>query len=108
MKSLASLTCVATLFCLPAFGFQTSPGQSSPSQESQDVPHQQPSTSNPDVGKQRHSTPAPSTGSSQQQSDVPTQQPSTSNPDVGKQRHATGKRGKHKATATASESSTQH
>ena len=110
MKFLTSLS-LATVFCLTGMAFQqqqSSPGQSSLFQNSQDVPTQQPSTNNPDVGKQRHATPAPSTDP-QQQADVPHQQPGTNNPDVGKQRHSTDKKSKKaKSTDTSSQSSTQH
>ena len=61
---------------------------SDPSQ--QDVPQQQqPGTNNPDVGKQRRSTPTPSPKAGNAHTptpDAPQQQPATNNPDVGKQR----------------------
>ncbi len=109
MKQLTTVTCTAALLCISGFAFQqTSPGQSSPSQNSQDVPTGQPGTSNPDVGKQRHPTPAsPGTGTSQQHADVPEDQPGTNNPDVGKQRHPTAKKNKHsKSTGSSTQSST--
>ena len=102
MKTLIHAAIAAALIGFPAYATQQqSPGQSSTSQNSQDVPHQQPGTNNPDVGKQRQPTTAPSTGDSQQKMDVPNQKPGTNNPDVGKQRHPAPKKNK-KNTSTSS------
>ena len=79
-------------------------GTSTSSQNSQDVPHQEPGTNNPDLSKERHAAPKPSSGGTQQEEDVPHQKPKTNNPDVGKQRHHAGK--KKSATSTATSSST--
>jgi hypothetical protein len=80
---------LALLSVSPAFSLQEqSPKNSTPN--SQDVPHQEPGTSNPDVGKQRRPTPdSPGTEPARSPSDVPHQQPGTDNPDVGKQRRPT-------------------
>ncbi len=102
MKTLTHAALAMALSGFPAYAAQQpSPGQSSPSQNSQDVPAQQPNTNNPDVGKQRQPTPTPSTGDAQQKADVPHQKPGTNNPDVGKQRHPTHKKTK-KNTSTSS------
>ncbi|MBV8864554.1 MAG: hypothetical protein JO210_04050 [Acidobacteriaceae bacterium] len=102
MKTFTNAALAAVLIGMPAYAApHQSSGQSSTSQNSQDVPHQQPGDNNPDVGKQRQHTPEPSTGESQQKADVPHQKPSTDNPDVGKQRHPTPKKNK-KNTSTSS------
>ncbi len=98
MKSFAGAMLAASLLGSSLLAFQQ-PATSQ--QNSQDVPNQQPSTNNPDVGKQRQPTPKPTTGTAEQRADVPHQAPSTSNPDVGKQRHPTPKKNK-KAKSTSS------
>ena len=87
-------------------------GQSG-STQSQDVPHQEPGTDSPDLGKQRVPAPKQSPGTkspAEGSNDVPHQQPGTDSPDLGKQRQASpgtttspsktkGKRKKNKSTA---------
>lgn len=111
MKSLPTVTLTAVLLGTPLFAaVQSQSPDPSTSQNSQDVPHQKPSTNNPDVGKQRQPATTPSTGDSQRQADVPSQKPGTNNPDVAKQRHATPKKNKHTkstASSTDTDSSTQ-
>ncbi len=68
--------------------------QPNPSQNSQDVPHQEPGTNNPDMGKQRQPSPNHAPGQNggaqdtptQNNPDVPHQEPGTDSPDLGKQR----------------------
>lgn len=76
----------ATLSCgsgvLLAQQQNPAPGTST---QGQDVPHQQPGTDSPDMGKQRTPTPKTNPGHTSP-SDVPHQQPGTDSPDMGKQR----------------------
>ena len=101
MKKFTIVFLAASVWAAPAFSAQQqSPGGNS--QNSQDVPHQQPGTDNPDLGEQRQAVPSPSKGKSQHGADVPHDQPGTSNPDVGKQRQPTPKKKKHKKSTAGS------
>lgn len=118
MRLLMTTFFAATLSCQSGFllAQQQSPSNGSTpggsTQNSQDVPHQQPGTDNPDVSKQRAPTPkqspgqnSPAQSDSQGTPDVPHQQPGTDNPDVGKQRQSTpGTTG----TSTASSTKSKH
>lgn len=129
MKKLTIELLSAALACAPGLllAQQQSPNPSSPPQNSQDVPHQQPGTNNPDLQQQRKPAPGKkpeqqpgSTNPSESTPDVPHQQPGTNNPDLAPQRRSTAtdtsqtqqnsakKRRKHnKQNSSASQSSTQ-
>jgi len=113
MRKLRTAFFTATLACGPGilFAQQQSPPSNhpnSPSQNSKDVPHQEPGTNNPDVGVQRQPTPSKTPGQdrpgqsnpAQNNPDVPHQEPGTDSPDLGKQRQVTP------GTATSTQSST--
>jgi len=85
----------AVLSCVPATfaGQQQNPDANNPPQNNQDVPHQGPGTSNPDLQQQKKSTPNNARGESpgsnnpgQKSRDVPHQGPGTHNPDLATQR----------------------
>ncbi|MBV9611523.1 MAG: hypothetical protein JO091_03585 [Acidobacteriaceae bacterium] len=59
MKQLAIILLGGALMCGPVFAQKQNPDPSNP-QHSQDVPHQEPGTNNPDLGQQRQ----PSSGTS--------------------------------------------
>jgi len=107
MNKLAAAAFAAALFCAGVQAQQQSPpDKDSTSQKSQDVPHQQPGTNNPDVGKQRQPTPDHASDPAQQSADVPHQQPGTNNPDVSKQRKPSSKKAKHAKTTGSSSGTT--
>ena len=102
MRKLMSAFLAAGLSCGSGvlLAQQQSPPPSNPnnpSQNSQDVPHQEPGTDSPDLGKQRQPKPnrTPGQNNPAQKSptennpDVPHQQPGTDSPDLGKQRQPT-------------------
>lgn len=109
---------------------QQSTNPSDPQQKSQDVPHQQPGSNNPDLQQHRKSTSGKGSkqtsganNPSQKEQDVPHQQPETNNPDVGTQRHPTladtsgtqqtgtkskSKRKQHNSASTQTQTSSQN
>ena len=86
MRTLTTAFLATTLVCAPAplsAQQQSPPTGSTPN--TQDVPHQQPGTDSPDLGKQRTPSPKQSPGATNT-NDVPHQEPGTDSPDLGKQR----------------------
>ncbi len=94
MKRLIVAFLSAALSCAPGilFAQQQSPNKSGPPQNSQDVPHQQPGTNNPDLATQRHPTPGDT-------SDTGAQSHSNSNS------HSKKKRGRTKHTSASTSTS---
>jgi hypothetical protein len=103
MKKLACILVLAVFFALPILPAQQSSSSGSPSQNSQDVPHQKPGgTNNPDMNNQRQPARKPSSGTAQQPSDVPRDNPGTANPDLATQRKPTPKKKKNTKTTSKS------
>ena len=100
MKRLIVTILAVSLLSAYALAQQQSPGNGS--QNSQDVPHQQPGTNNPDLGKQRQPAPAAPGDKSPHEGDVPRDQPGTSNPDLNKQHAPTPKKKKGKKSTADS------
>jgi hypothetical protein len=72
-----------------AFAFQAQ-SKDTINPKGQNVPHQEPGTDNPDMGKERRPKPdSPGTTPHPKGEDVPHQEPGTDNPDMGKQRRPT-------------------
>lgn len=95
MKLCSKIFITSTLVMgLTAFGAQKQNPTSDPTRNNPDVPHQEPGTDNPDVGKQRHPEPGTTTSTDT----------GTSSDQTGKQH--TGKKARHKkSTATGSQTS---
>lgn len=96
MRTLMATFLAAGLTCGPGalLAQKQSPSTNGSAQNSQDVPHQEPGTDSPDLGKQRTPTPKQSPGENnpakksptENTPDVPHQEPGTDSPDLGKQR----------------------
>ncbi len=103
-KLLPSTVLAIVLASFPALAQESqSGGQSGTGENSHDVPHQQPGTNSPDVGKQREPSPKAPEDSTHSSGDVPHQNPGTNNPDVSKQRRSTKKGKQNKSTGTSTQ-----